>query len=181
LTAKFEETGDIKYSDQATSLLESCIPATPGPEKDDPDRHYLLLNLALTLRRRVEIQVSGKPVESLLALHLALTRCLLLLRQAAAVSPSTFNVRTQYLGQLGHTATLWSTTLSSVWSSQEVLALLDHLKAELAVAKDLPPEERITEFVPAVVMASTLSTAWGLTRKTVYRDEGREVYRHTLK
>ncbi|KAJ7673486.1 CHAT domain-containing protein [Mycena rosella] len=71
------------------------------------------------------------------------------------------------------------TTLSSLWTSQDVRDLLDHLKAE-RIAEDRPATERITGFVAAVITASTLSTAWGITRDPIYRNEGREVYRHTL-
>lgn len=176
-TAAFEQTGDIQHSNQAVLNLESCLERTFDT---DPDRPYLLLNLALTLRRRVEIQVSGNPTESLLDLHRSQVRCLLLLQKAVAVSPAAFDVKIQYLGELGHTGALWSTILSSQWTAQDVLLLLDHLKGEQAAEQQLPGG-KLTGFVAAVISASTLSTAWGLTRDPVYRNASRDVYRHTLR
>ena len=176
LTAAFEETDDIQYSDQAISILESLLEPTSG---NDPDHHFLLFHLSLTLCRRVEIQLSKKRTETMVDLHRALTRCLFLLRQAVNASPAEFDVKVQYLAQLGHTASLWSTLLSSSWSAPDVLALYAHLQEERNAADD-PSVEKTTGFVSAVIMASTLSTAFGLTQLREYRDEGREVYRHTL-
>lgn len=176
LTAAFEETDDIQHSDQAISILESFLERT---SENDPDRHFILFHLSLTLCRRVEIQLSKKRTETLVDLHRALTRCLFLLRQAVNVSPATFDVKVQYLAQLGHIASLWSTLLSSSWSAPDVLALCARLQEERNAADD-PTVEKTTGFVSAVITASTLSTAFGLTQLQKYRDEGREVYRHTL-
>jgi hypothetical protein len=176
LTAAFEKTGDIQHSNQAVSLLESFLERTSD---NDPDRHYLLFNLALTLCHRVEIQVSKQLIETLLELHRTLTRCLFLLRQAVNASPNALDVKIQYLGQLGHTATLWSTLLSSRWSDRDVLALLTQLRVERDAVDD-PTTENTAGFVLAVIMASTLSTAFGLTQNPAHRKEGREVYRRTL-
>ena len=177
LTAAFSRTHDIQHSDQAILVLESLLDRTPN---NHPDRHYILYNLALTLSRRVEIQVSEKSTETLLDLHRVLTRVVFLLRQAVSVSPAAFDLKIQYLGQLGHTATLWSTVLSSLWTVDEVLALLAKLKEERDIAEH-PTSRRITGFVAEVIMASTLSTAFGVTQDPAYRNEGREVYRHTLR
>jgi len=174
LTAEFEKTRDTQYSDQAISILESIL------SNNDPDQHYLLFNLALTIRRRVEIQVSKKSTETLLDLHLALTRSFSLLRQAINASPASFDVKIQYFAQLGHTATLWSTILSSRWSADDVLALLAQLKAERD-ARDDRSTYKITGFLSEVLMGSTHSTAFGATQKSVYQNQGREIYRRILR
>lgn len=176
LTATFEKTVDIQYSDQAISTLKSSLKSISD---NDPDRHYLLFNLALTHCRRVEIQVSdkGKLIETMLDLHLSLKRGLLLLQQAINLSPASSDVKLQYFAQVGHATTLWSTILSTRWSAQNVLALLDHLRTE----HDDPDAEKISGFLSSVIMASALSTAFGVTQNPAYRAEGRGVYRHTLK
>jgi hypothetical protein len=170
-SAEFEDTGDIQHSDHAIRILESLIENTPD---NDPNCHHLLFTLALTLRRRVEIQISGKSIEALLDLHRALARCLFLLRQAVDVSPAAFDVKIRYLGQLGHTSTLLSTIIFMHWPDEDLLALLAQLKAERDATKT-------TQFFPAIVMASTLSAIFRITKKPVYLKEGREVYRHLLK
>ena len=177
LTAEFEKTHDTQHSDQAISILESILVHTP---ENDPDRHYILFNLALTICRRVEIQVSKKSTETLLDLHRALTRSFSLVRRAVNASPASFDVKIQYFSQLGHTATLWSTILSSRWTADDVLALLDQLKEDRD-AKDDHSTYKITGFLSEVLMASTLSTAFGATQNPVYRNRGREVYRHILR
>lgn len=177
LTAEFEKTGNIENSDEAILILESLLKRTP---ENHPDRHYILFNGAITLCRRVEIQVSRQSTETLLDLHRALGRCVFLLRQAVNVSPSAFDVKVQYLGQLGHTAALWSTILSSRWPAHDVLALLAQLQAERD-APDASTKDKITGFVSAVIMASTFSTAFGVTQDPTYRSEGREIYRRLLK
>ena len=174
--AEFEKTGDIRHTDQAVSILESHLERTP-----DNDRHYILFTLSLTLCRRVEIQLSKKSTETLLDLHLILTRCVFLLRRAVNLSPPVLDVKIKYLCQLGHTATLWSTTLSSRWPEHDVLELLARLKASNQENVSDPEAEKITGFVSAVIMASTLSTAFGATKNPAYRNEGREMYRRTLR
>ncbi|KAJ7117247.1 CHAT domain-containing protein [Mycena crocata] len=169
-TAQFEETGDIQHSNNAIRILRSNI------EDTDPTRHHLLYTLALTLRRRVEIQMmSGKSIETLVEMHCTLEECLLLLRQAVSTSPAALDIKIKYLGQLGHTATLWSTILSTQWPNEQVLALLAKLKAERDATQNT------IQFFPAVILASTLSTSFGHTKDPVYLEEGREVYRHLLK
>jgi len=177
LTAEFEKTRDIQHSNQAIFILESFLNRVPD---NDPDRHYILFNLALTHCRRVEIQMTEISIETLVDLHRALTRSFFLLWQAVNISPAAFEVKIQYLGQLGHTATLWSTILNSRWPAGDVLALLARLKEERDTPSD-PAAEKITGIVAAIVMASTQSTAFGVTQNPVYRKEGREMYRHTLK
>jgi hypothetical protein len=178
LTAEFEKTEDINQSNQAILILESLLEKiTPS----DPGRHYVLLNLALTLRRRAEIQLSKRPLETLLELHRVLKRCLFLFRKAVSVSPASLDVKIRYLSEIGRTATLWSTLLSSHWSNQPgyVLALLAELREDRDAPYD-PSVDKLGGFVFAVIMASTLSTAYGVTKQQAYRTEGREVYRHTL-
>lgn len=177
LTAKFEKTHDIQHSNQAILILESFLNRLSD---NDPDRHYILFNLALTHRRRVEIQMIENSIETLLDQHRTLTRSLFLLRQAVNVSPAAFEIKIQYLGQMGHTATLWSTILSSDCPAGDVLALLAHLKKDPNTADD-PIAEKNTGFLSSIIMASAHTTAFGLTQDPVYRKEGREVYRHTLK
>ncbi|KJA22418.1 hypothetical protein HYPSUDRAFT_67092 [Hypholoma sublateritium FD-334 SS-4] len=177
LMAEFEKTGDIRLTNQAVSILQSYLDLERTP---DNDRHYILFTLSLTLCRRVEIQLSNQSTETLLDLHLILTRCVFLLRQAVNLSPPAIDVKIKYLCQLGHTATLWSTTLSSRWPDHDVLELLAKLKAEQDDTSD-PMAEKITGFVSAVVMASTLSTAFGATKNPEYRNEGRVMYRRTLR
>ncbi|RXW24376.1 hypothetical protein EST38_g1467 [Candolleomyces aberdarensis] len=177
LTDVFEKTGDIQHSDEAVSLLQSLIDASA---EDDSERHHLLFHLALTLCRRVEIQVSSGSKETLLLLHLTLSRALFLLRQAVNTSPPSLDTKIKYCAQIGHTATLWSTVLSSRWPGHQVLELLEQLKLEESVPAD-PGADKLTGFVSAVIMASTLSTAFGVTQNSSYREQGRDMYRNTLR
>jgi hypothetical protein len=177
LTAEFEKTGDIKHSDEAISLLQALISASA---EDDPGRHHLVFHLAFTLFRRVEIQVSSGSKETLLQLHLTLSRALFLFRQAVNTSPPSLDTKIKYCAQIGHTASLWSTVLSSRWPDHQVLELLEQLKMEESAPAD-PAAEKLTGFVAAVIMASTLSTAFGVTQNSSYREQGREMYRNTLR
>lgn len=174
LTESFDKTNVIQYSNQAVLILESLLNRIG---ETHPDRHYALFHLALVLCRRVEIQVSRKCIEPLLVLHRILSRCVFLARQAVSITPPGLDTKIEYLGQLGHTVTLWSTALSCCWSEKDVLDLVAEMKAD----HDTPSEEKISGFVSAALMASALSTAFGVTQNSKYREEGRAVYRYTLK
>ncbi|KAJ8079110.1 hypothetical protein PM082_013397 [Marasmius tenuissimus] len=163
----FESSHDIGDCNNAISVLETHLNCT---STDATSRHHLLFNLALILCRRVEIQVSKGPIESLVDLDQVLTRSVFLLHEAVAVSPN-LEVKIQYLRQLGRTGSRWSTLLSTSWQAKDVLAL---------VQTQYERKGQLTGIIQAIIRASTLSLAYSVTKEVRYRTEGRQAYRHIL-
>ncbi|KAL0066445.1 hypothetical protein AAF712_006487 [Marasmius tenuissimus] len=164
----FESSYDIKYCNDAISILETHLDHTSA---NAMGRHVLLYNLALMLCHRVEIQVSRGPIEPLVVLDRVLMHSVFRLREAVAASPDDLEVKIRYLGQLGRTGSRWSTLLSTPWQAQDVLAFVqtqDENKGQLA------------GIFPAIIRASTLSSAYSVTKEAHYRMEGRQVYRQIL-
>ena len=128
LIEQFRQGGDIQHSNDAIPVLES----TP---EDHPARHYMFSNLALILRRRVEIRVSTRRKDTLLEPHTSPEGSLVFLRKAVYPSPAALNIKVKYFSHLGRTVVLWSTLLAAGWAG-EVDQVLQLLKTERESAKN---------------------------------------------